>query len=191
MIESEKIRFINIIESLIFASEVPISTKSISEILSIDENLVSEMVNELRGRYEENENHGIKIIEVGNGFQFRTREENSEWLKKLSTLKPYRLSRAAMDTLSIIAYKQPITRAEIEYIRGVDSGGVIRLLLEKGLIKMRGKKKEPGRPMLYGTCERFLEFLGINSLSDLPRIDEIAEEQTSLEVTSCEVPSQA
>mgnify|MGYP001558127521 CR=1 FL=1 len=176
MTENEKKYYIKIIDSLIFASEVPLLIKSIADIISIsNESLVLELVQTLKEHYDMEENHGIKVIEVANGFQFRTKEENSTWLKKLSTLKPYKLSRAAMDTLAIVAYKQPITRAEVEYIRGVDSSGVVKLLLEKGLVKMIGKKREAGRPMLYGTAERFLEYLGINSLSDLPQIGEISE----------------
>jgi segregation and condensation protein B len=112
---------------------------------------------------------------VAGGFQFRTRPEYSQWVKKLIAPKPTRLSKAALETLAIIAYKQPIIRSEIEHIRGVDSGGVLRMLLEKNLIRVMGRKEIPGRPLIYGTTRHFLEVFELKNLKDLPTPKEIEE----------------
>jgi segregation and condensation protein B len=115
------------------------------------------------------------LCEVAGGWQFRTNPDNAEWVRKMLASKPVRLSRAALETLAVIAYRQPVTRAEIEDVRGVDSGGVLKLLLDRRLIKIIGKKEEIGRPSLYGTTKDFLEFFGLKDLTNLPTLREFHE----------------
>jgi segregation and condensation protein B len=112
---------------------------------------------------------------VAQGYQFRSKPEYGEWIRKLKRITPARLSQPALETLAIIAYKQPMLRAEIESIRGVDVGGVLRLLLEKKLIKIVGRKNVPGRPIIYGTTQRFLEVFSLKDISSLPTMEEIGE----------------
>jgi len=118
---------------------------------------------------------GICLAEVAKGYQFRTREEFGEYVRRLIKTRASRFSQSALETVAIVAYRQPITRAEIEYLRGVDSGGVIKTLLEKKLIKILGKKDIPGRPLIYGTTREFLEIFGLKDLSSLPSLREIEE----------------
>ena len=115
------------------------------------------------------------LKEVANGYQFRSRSEYAPYIMKMLQKSPSRLSRAAMETLAIIAYKQPILRHEIERFRGVDVGGILRTLLEKGLIKIMGRKDLPGRPLIYGTSKRFLEVFDLKNISDLPKLKEIKD----------------
>ncbi|MBW1615611.1 MAG: SMC-Scp complex subunit ScpB [Deltaproteobacteria bacterium] len=166
----------NIIESLLFAAQEPITISRLKKILSLEnKEKIIKTLNELAEEYETRKG-GFHLKETAGGFQLKSRPEYGEWIKKLLEPSPYsRLSKAALETLSITAYKQPILRAEIEYIRGVDSGGIIRNLLDKGLIKIIGRKDIPGKPMLYGTTKRFLEVFELKSLKELPTLKEIAE----------------
>ncbi|MBN1831945.1 MAG: SMC-Scp complex subunit ScpB [Deltaproteobacteria bacterium] len=162
-----------IIEALLYAAEKPLSAKEIHIVLP-DAN-VSEIkgtLEVLRQEYESLERSFI-LKEVASGYQFRSRSEYAPYIMKMLQKSPSRLSRAAMETLAIIAYKQPILRHEIERFRGVDVGGILRTLLEKGLIKIMGRKDLPGRPLIYGTSKRFLEVFDLKSISDLPRLKEI------------------
>jgi len=123
---------------------------------------------------------GVVLVEVAGGFRFQTREQFSHFIRRLKLGSPPRLSRAALETLAIIAYKQPVTKAEIESIRGVDSAGALRALLEKGLIKIAGRKELPGKPLLYATTSKFLEVFGLKDLTELPPLKEfekLLEEQ--------------
>ncbi len=127
-----------------------------------------------------NENYGkqdcaFEIWEVAGGFQIRTRAEFSGYLQQLQKQRPLRLSQAALETLSIVAYKQPATRAEVEAVRGVEVGAVVKTLMERQLVRMVGRRDVPGRPMLYGTTRRFLEIFGLESVKDLPRLKELEE----------------
>src|SRR4029077_15122115 len=117
---------------------------------------------------------GIRLVEVAGGFQFRTAPEHAEWVRRLFQQKPWRLTRATLETLAIIAYKQPITRAEIEMIRGVDVDSVLASLLSRKLVKILGRKDVIGRPLLYGTTRQFLEVFGLKGLSGLPAVSEVA-----------------
>jgi segregation and condensation protein B len=163
-----------IIESLIFVSETPLSADRLKAIMEdVDRRDILLALTELRGEYEDRQG-GFVLQEVAGGFQFRTHPDCSEWIKKLLKPSPTRLSRAALETLAIIAYKQPIIRADIEHIRGVDSGGVLRLLLERKLIRVLGRKDIPGRPMIYGTTKEFLELFNLKDLRDLPSPKEIS-----------------
>ncbi len=166
----------NIIESLLFAAQEPITIKQFEKILSSEnkENIIKTL-NRLAEEYEVRKG-GFYLKETAGGFRLKSRPEYGEWIKKLLEPSSYsRLSKAALETLSITAYKQPILRAEIEYIRGVDSGGIIRNLLDKGLIKIIGRKDIPGKPMLYSTTKRFLEVFELKSLKELPTLKEITE----------------
>jgi segregation and condensation protein B len=115
------------------------------------------------------------LEEVAGGFQFRTRAEHVDWVRRLNKSRPFRFSRAALETLAIVAYRQPVTRAEIEYLRGVDSGGVVKTLLDRHLVRILGKKDIAGRPMIYGTTREFLELFGLRDLAALPTLKEFSE----------------
>ena len=163
----------SIVESLVFVSETPLSLNRLKAILGdVDLRDIRLALAELKGEYEDRQG-GFVLQEVAGGYQFRTRSAYSDWIKKLLKPSPTRLSRAALETLAIIAYKQPIIRADVEHIRGVDSGGVLRLLLEKKLIRVLGRKDIPGRPMIYGTTKDFLEIFNLKDLSELPSPKEI------------------
>ena len=163
----------SIIESLVFVSETPLSLNRLKAILGdVDLRDIRLALAELKGEYEDRQG-GFTLQEVAGGYQFRTCSAYSDWIKKLLKPSPTRLSRAALETLAIIAYKQPIIRADVEHIRGVDSGGVLRMLLEKKLIRVLGRKDIPGRPMIYGTTKDFLEIFNLKDLSELPSPKEI------------------
>ncbi len=172
-----KERIIGIIEALIFASNKPLKIKYVEQVLSIlaiKGLKVDELIQELKKKYDD-ESSGIELVFVADGWQFRTKPSLSEWVKKLTIVKPSKLSTPALETLAIVSYRQPATRAEIEYIRGVDSGGVVKTLLERGLIKIVGKKELPGRPMVYGTTQEFLEVFGLKDLSELPNLEDLKQ----------------
>lgn len=168
-------RLKSIIESLIFISEEPMSLDRLCGILhEYDREVIRSCLHTLQDEYE-NPERGIFLAEVAKRYQFRTREENGEYVRRLVKTKSSRFSQSALETLAITAYRQPITRAEIEYLRGVDSGGVIKTLLEKKLIKILGKKDIPGRPLIYGTTLFFLEMFSLKDLKSLPTLREIEE----------------
>lgn len=160
------------IEALLFVSPQPLSPRQLSKLLSVDGRRVREAIDALR---EQCESRGIEPVEVAGGFQFRSKPAQAELLRSFLQAKPSRLSRAALESLAIVAYKQPLTRAEVEDIRGVDSGAVLRGLLERRLLRILGRKEEPGRPILYGTSTTFLELFGLKSLKELPTLREFVE----------------
>ena len=166
-----------IIDALIFASDAPLSIQKIK--LLIDEDAADGLtLKEIRQAIDDiNQDNKIQrrgffLQEVAGGYQFRTRPNYASWVKKLKKTKQFRLTQPTLETLAIIAYRQPIIRAEIEKIRGVDSGGVIKALLERGLIKIVGRKNIAGRPFLLGSTSRFLEVFGLEKLSDMPSLKE-------------------
>jgi len=160
------------IEALIFASSEPITSKTIAEIIAIDEHTVRQIIADLIEDYRKSK-RGIQIIEAGNGYQYGTHPECAVYIEKLQKIpRNVGLSQAAIETLAIIAYKQPITKAEIESLRGVSVESPLGTLLEKNLIEEAGRKDAPGRPILYRTSKKFLRYFGLNSLEDLPRIPE-------------------
>lgn len=166
----------SIIENILFIADRPLSLEKIGEVFGgeIDRITLKRIMDELKTEYQ---GRNIQFVEIAEGYQLCTMPEYSEWIKKFYTIdRGSRLSRPSLETVSIIAYRQPITRTEIEEIRGVDSGGVIRTLLEKSLIRNMGRKKVPGRPMMYGTARKFLEYFGLKNLSDLPTLEEFKEE---------------
>jgi len=163
-----------IIEALLFASEKPISLEEICQVLEADDkNALKKLIDELKGEYE-SQGRGFRLIEVAGGFQVCTHPDFAPWLAKLfRSRRISRFSKPALETLAIVAYRQPVTRAEVESIRGVNVEGVLRTLLEKGMVRIRGRKDSPGRPLIYGTTSQFLEYFGLNSLSELPRLEEL------------------
>jgi segregation and condensation protein B len=178
---SEKRR---VIEALILSSPEPISAAKLAEIIPYCKaGQAKDLVNELNTEYAE-QDRAFEIWEVAGGYQIRTRAEFSGYLQKLQKERALRLSQAALETLAIIAYRQPATRAEIEEVRGVDAGATVKSLLDRQLIRIAGQREVPGRPMLYGTTRRFLEVFGLENLKNLPtlrELDEMAREQGLLE----------
>jgi len=164
-----------VVEALILASPEPISAARLAEIIPYCKpGQAKDLVNELNTEYQE-QDRSFEIWEVAGGYQIRTRAEFSGYLQQLQKQRPLRLSRAALDTISIVAYKQPVTRAEIEDIRGVDAGAVLKSLLDRRLVRIAGQREVPGRPMLYGTTRRFLEVFGLESLKQLPSLRELKD----------------
>lgn len=165
-----------IIEALIFASDVPLPSKKIKDIIpDIGERDVKKAIQRIKDKYLESQS-AFEVVEVAGGYQIVTRPDYSEWVRKLYISRTKnRLTQRALETLAIIAYKQPITKTEVESIRGVNADGVIRTLAERKLITVMGREKAPGNPLLYGTTRHFLEYFGLNDISDLPKLREIDE----------------
>jgi segregation and condensation protein B len=184
----EDFEIIPILESLIFVSDTPVQLETLVEILpESSKEAILEGIHRIRKEYEE-DSRGLELVEVAGGYQFRTKSRWAEWIQRLKKAKAVKLSRSALETLAIVAYRQPIIRPEIEEIRGVDSGWVLRTLLEKGLIKVMGRKDIPGRPIVYGTTKTFLELFSLNTLSDLPTLREIVPPSVPEEISKERVP---
>jgi segregation and condensation protein B len=162
------------IEALVFVSYATIKSERIAEILGMKNSDTVNLLRQISSGYDQS-GSGLELVEVAEGFQFRTRQESVDFVQQLIKSRPFRFSRAALETLAIVAYRQPVTRAEVEYLRGVDSGGVFKTLLEKQLVRILGKKDVPGRPLIYGTTREFLEFFGLLDLSALPTLKEFSE----------------
>ena len=165
----------NIIESLLFVADEPLTVDRFKKIITGAESReVRDALEELAADYETRQG-GFYLGEVAGGYQIRSRPEYKEWIKRMLQPKPLRLSKAALETLAIIAYKQPVIRSDVEHIRGVDCGGVLRVLLERKFIRVLGRKEIPGRPLIYATTKRFLEVFDLKNLKDLPTPKEIEE----------------
>lgn len=160
------------LESLIFAYPEPISVRRLGRILSLKGKRVRQLLEQLGDHYRD---RGIVLEGISGGFQFRTHPANADVVRAALKVKPLRISRPALETLAIVAYRQPVIRAEVEDVRRVDCGGTLRFLFEKGLIRVLGRKEEPGRPIIYGTSDAFLELFGLKSLDDLPSLREFTE----------------
>jgi segregation and condensation protein B len=164
-----------VVESILFVTDAPLTLDRLSSILEeYERKEILAAVDDLLADYLQGE-RGIYLAEVAGGWQLRSLPENADFLRRLSRNRPYRFSQSSMETLSIIAYRQPITRAEVEYLRGVDSGGVLKTLLEKKLVRILGKKDIPGRPLIYGTTREFLEAFNLKDLASLPTLKELQE----------------
>lgn len=163
-----------ILEALLFAAPGPVRLEQLALAAEAEPARVSVLLAELSDEYRRS-GRGFTLVELADGYQLRTRPEYAERIRRLHSSRPVRLSRAALEALAIVAYKQPVTRADIEYLRGVDSGGVVKSLLDKRLVRIVGKKDIPGRPLLYGTGREFLEFFGLCSLDELPTLKEFTE----------------
>ena len=165
----------SILESLLFASEGPVTIHRLGEVLEgVERSEISSALQELQAEYDAGV-RGFRLAEVAGGYQMQTARENADWVKKLYRDRPQRMSRATLETLAIVAYKQPITRAEIEAIRGVDVDGVVATLLDRRLIRIVARKDVPGRPFLYGTTPEFLQLFNLKDLSHLPTLKEMEE----------------
>jgi segregation and condensation protein B len=161
-----------VIESLLFVADHPLPANRVARLARTSTKEAQRIIATLAAHYE---GRGIELVEVAGGFQFRSAPSSAPFVRDLVAKKPVRLTRAQIETLSITAYRQPITRPEVDEIRGVDSGSAIKVLVEKSLLKILGRKDEPGRPLLYGTTSYFLEFFGLPSLAELPTLREHAE----------------
>ena len=186
----------SIVENVLLAADQPINASELSKIFldGTDKNQLQSILDELKEEYN---SRNLQIMEVADGYQLCTRHEYNDWIRKYLKLdRSSRLSQPSLDTLSIIAYKQPLTRQEVDDIRGVDSSGVLKTLLEKKVIGPAGLKKVPGRPIMYRTTQKFLEYFGLKDLSDLPTLEDLREEmegedpplQTQIEFSTSEVP---
>ena len=165
----------NIIEALLFAARDPLTQLQVNNVFEPDTPNLKEIVDQLNKQYSKNEN-AFTINKVAGGFQIVSKKEYEYFINKLFKKSGrLKLSLAAMDSLAIIAYKQPISRYEVEAIRGVDSSGVLKTLLNHELIKIKGRDIGPGRPLLYKTTSKFLEYFGLNRISDMPKLKEISE----------------
>ncbi len=170
---SEEVTLESVIEAVLFASDEPLTIVRLASITETTTKQVREYIENLNKKYQDN-NHAFRIEQIAGGYQMLTLSSYNHWLKKLLRARSEtKLSPAAMETLAIIAYKQPVIRADIEAIRGVAVGEVIRSLSYKGLVKIVGRAEILGRPMLYGTTKKFLEVFGLNTLKDLPKIEEL------------------
>jgi len=174
-VEQEEIKAI--IENILLAADQPVSETQFKNLLGDEVEKVSfkPVLEELVDEYS---SRNLQILQVAEGYQLCTRHDYSDWVRKfLKFDKTTKLSQPSLDTLAIIAYKQPLTKAEVEEIRGVDSSGVVRTLLEKKVISPGGRKKVPGRPIMYRTTRKFLEYFGLRDLSDLPTLEDFKESE--------------
>jgi segregation and condensation protein B len=160
------------IEALLFASGNPVTADKLAQILEIDAENVASLIAELKQDMA-GDSRGLTILEVAGGYQLCTKQELAPVIARLVDIQEARMSQAAMETLAIIAFKQPVTKQEIEHIRGVKVDGVVSTLIDRGLIKEVGRKEAIGRPILYGTTDDFLKAFGINSLADLPDLADL------------------
>jgi len=164
-----------ILEALLLASDAPLSVEKIRDILpEAERDEINRQLTELVSEYEAR-NGGFHLCAVAGGYQFRTWPDFSAWIKKLKGARTQVLSPAAMETLAVVAYRQPVMKSEVDKIRGVDSSASVKGLLDKKIIRMVGRKDVPGKPMLYGTTKKFLEMFNLNDLSELPTLRELKE----------------
>jgi segregation and condensation protein B len=166
----------SIVENVLLAADQPVNAAELEKIFlnTAEKDDLQVILEELKEEYQ---SRNLQILEVADGYQLCTRHEFNEWIRRFLKLdRSSRLSQPSLDTLSIIAYKQPLTRQEVDDIRGVDSSGVVKTLLEKKVIGPAGRKKVPGRPIMYRTTQKFLEYFGLKDLSDLPTLEDLKEE---------------
>jgi len=166
------------IECMLFVSPEPLPAAQMAAALETEESAIEKAVEEL---IEDLSDRGLQIVRVAGGYQMCTKPEFSSVCQRIMIRQNQKLSRAALETLAVIAYRQPVTQPEIEAIRGVNVSGVIKTLTDKGLIHEVGRKQTPGRPILYGTTPQFLEYMGLEDLSQLPDIDTLATNETEAE----------
>lgn len=169
----------SILESLLFSAEVPLSLERLSHILEEwDKNSIKNALDSLGNSYTD-ATSGIQLLEVAGGWQLRSNPKHADYVRRISKGRAVRFSQSALETLAIIAYRQPITRAEIEYLRGVDCGAVLKNLFDKQLVKILGKKDIPGRPLIYGTSKEFLAAFSLKDLASLPTLKDVRELEPS------------
>ena len=172
--ENEQLKAV--IESLLLAADAPVSADRLRNAVGdeIPRKQITDALGELRDEYERT-GRGLRLAEVANGYQLRTPREHAEFVRRLTAVRPARMSRANLETLAIIAYRQPVTRAEIEEIRGVSVDGVVSTLLERRMIRIVARKDVPGKPFLYGTTREFLEAFNLKDLKSLPTLQEMED----------------
>lgn len=171
----DSFQMLSVIESVLFASDRPVSLAALKVVFqhtNVDTKTLKKAIEQLQSIYAD-PTRGVTLEEVTGGFQLRTKVDNMDFLKKISKARPFRLSGPALEVLSIIAYKQPIVKNEVDQIRGVESGHLVRALMEKGLVSFEGKTDLPGKPMAYSTTKKFLEIFGLRNLQELPTLAEI------------------
>jgi segregation and condensation protein B len=166
---------LHILEALLFASSEPLTQTRVNLVFLDDPPQLNDLIPELQDKFSK-ENRPLEIQEIAGGYQIITRSEYETWVRRLLNKSGrLTLSQAALETLAIIAYKQPVNRFDIEAIRGVDCSGVLKTILERNLIKIKGRDEGPGRPLLYATTDIFLEYFGLNRIADMPKLKEIVE----------------
>jgi segregation and condensation protein B len=179
-----------VVEALLFLAEKPLAVEEVRVATGLEPARIKKALDEISGHFREGVS-GIVLHEVAGGWQLRTSPDASDFARRFLRVKPQRLTRAALETLAIVAYRQPVTRPEVEEIRGVDSGAVMKALLERRLLKILGKKEEPGRPILYGTTREFLEFFALKDLASLPTLREFHElSEEHREIVEKEAPAE-
>jgi segregation and condensation protein B len=170
---------ISVLEALLFLSGELLLISAIKDVIELPEPEIKRLMEELMAEYK-NRNTGLLIVEIANGYQMVTNPQYADWVRKFRSIHiSSKLSVPALETLAIMAYKQPIIRAEIEQLRGVNSDSAIRTLLERRLIKIMGRKEVPGRPFLYGTTREFLQYFGLKDLTELPTLKELIREEAA------------
>jgi segregation and condensation protein B len=180
----------SILESLLFVADGPLTVQRLTEVIDgAGKDDIRSVLEELDNELQDSR-RGIRLVEVAGGYQLRTAKANADWVKKFLGGRPARMGRATLETLAIVAYRQPITKAEIEAIRGVDVDGVITTLLERNLVRAVARKDVPGRPFLYGTTPEFLELFNLKDLAQLPTLKEM-EEMTLPEIPGDRVAAEA
>ena len=162
------------IESVLFITNIPIAVDEIAELVGIEKDDVQEILTSLIEEYNKKQ-HGICIIKRAGGYQMATKSEYKEYVEKLYKPQLNGLSNAALETLAIVAYKQPVTKGEMELLRGVNVDGAVQRLVNRGLIEEKGRKDTPGRPIMYGTTVQFLQYFGLDSIEDLPHMNATEE----------------
>jgi segregation and condensation protein B len=166
---------LHILEALLFASSEPLTQTRVNLVFLDDPPQLNDLIPELQDKFSK-ENRPLEIQKIAGGYQIITRSEYETWVRRLLNKSGrLTLSQAALETLAIIAYKQPVNRFDIEAIRGVDCSGVLKTILERNLIKIKGRDEGPGRPLLYATTDIFLEYFGLNRIADMPKLKEIVE----------------
>jgi len=169
----------SVLEAILFLSGEVLTVATLKDVLGLPEAELKKLLRELIAEYNDR-NAGLLIVEIASGYQMVTNPAHAEWIKKFRNMHTSsRLSMPALETLAIVAYKQPIIKAEIEQIRGVNSDSAIKTLYEKRLIKIMGRKEAPGRPFLYGTTREFLQYFGLKDLTELPTLKEIIREEAA------------
>jgi segregation and condensation protein B len=160
------------LESLLFAADGALTTARLAELLDVQPEQVAAVVADLQAQIA---GRGVQVVQLAGGYRMATRPEFADYVRRLREPEPERLSRAALETLTIVAYRQPITRPEIDALRGVDSSGVLANLVEKGLLQIAGRKDAPGRPLIFETTDHFLSTFGLASLDELPMLDPLRQ----------------
>lgn len=171
----DRLTLIRAIEAILFVSGEPVTLKRLEQAFTQDGVRYADVKAAMGDLARDYVGRGVEVVEISGGYQMRTSPDVAQHIIKMDAPRPTKLTQAAMETLAIIAYRQPVTRAEAEDVRGVDCGAVVRSLVERGLIRVVGKKDVPGRPLLYGTTKKFLEVFGLSSLVDLPTLRQIEE----------------